>query len=195
MPWIDEVDSVLFTFFGGQQMGNALADVLFGKVNPAARTSTTWARKMIDLPVSNTTPINGELQYSEGEYIGYRAWRKCSSTPMIPFGHGISYTSFTSELLSADKAIAKVRVTNTGERLGAYVVQIYATHSKSESYERRLAGFAKVELKSGDSVIVDVALEPLVFQEFDHRWVDVSGDWIITLAENAFEQGTSILVG
>ncbi len=194
MPWFDEVDSVLFTYFGGQQMGSALADVIYGVVNPAARTPTTWATQLSDLPVVNTTPTNGELDYSEGRFIGYRAWRKSNRVPLIPFGHGLSYTTFTSELLSADKSTAKVKVVNTGKRFGAEVVQLYATSSDAQSFERRLVGFAKVELNPGESATVDIALEPLVFKRFYGKWNDVAGDWIITLAENAFAQGSSIIV-
>lgn len=194
MPWFEQVDSVLFTFFGGQQMGNALADVVFGAVNPAARTTTTWARKMSDLPVSNTTPSNGELHYSEGPFIGYRAWKKAKSKPLIPFGHGLSYSSFNSELISANKSAAKAKVTNIGNRDGAYVVQIYAHLQGNESFERRLAGFVKVFLKKGESAVVDVALEPLAFKRFKGGWKDQPGRWEITLAENAFEEGRSIIV-
>ncbi len=194
MPWFEDVDSVLFTFFGGQQMGNAIADVVFGKINPAARTTTTWSKQMSDLPVVNTTPTSGELHYSEGRFIGYRAWRKSNRVPLIPFGHGLSYTTFTSELLSADKSLAKVKVVNIGKRLGAEVVQIYATNSDAESFERRLAGFAKVELKPRESATVGVILEPLVYKHFKSRWQDLAGNWVITLADNAFEQGTSIIV-
>jgi len=194
MPWFEDVDSVLFTFFGGQQMGNALADVIYGKVNPAARTTTTWAKQMSDLPVVNTTPTNGELHYSEGKFIGYRAWKKSGAAPLIPFGHGLSYTTFTSELMRADKSVAKVMVTNTGNRAGAHIVQLYAQLENSQSFERRLAGFAKVSLQPSESEVVEVSLEPLVFKHFSNGWQDVAGKWIITLAENAFEQGASVIV-
>jgi len=194
MPWFEEVDSVLFTFFGGQQMGNALADVVFGAVNPAARTTTSWARKMSDLPVFNTTPSNGELHYTEGRFIGYRAWRKTNRTPLIPFGYGLSYTTFNSILESADKSVAKVKVTNTGTREGAHVVQIYAHLETAEPFERRLAGFTKVTLKAGESTEVEVVLEPLAFKHFKDGWQDLVGNWHITLAENAFEQGSTVIV-
>jgi beta-glucosidase len=194
MPWFNEVDSVLLTYFGGQQMGNALADVIYGAVNPAARTTTTWAVKMSDLPVVNTTPTNGELHYSEGRFIGYRAWRKANRTPLIPFGHGLSYTTFTSELLGADKSLAKVKVTNTGDRTGAHVVQIYAQSAALDTFERRLVGFAKVSLAPGESTTVDVAFEQLGFKRFKGSWKEVPGQWNITLAENAFAQGQSISI-
>ena len=194
MPWFKDVDSVLFTFFGGQQMGNALADVIYGKVNPAARTTTTWAKQMSDLPVVNTTPNNGELHYSEGKFIGYRAWKKSGTAPLIPFGHGLSYTTFASELVSAGKSVAKVMVTNTGNRAGAHIVQLYAQFENAQTFERRLAGFAKVSLQPSESVEVEVALEPLVFKHFNAGWKDLTGKWIITLADNAFEQGASVIV-
>jgi beta-glucosidase len=194
MPWFKDVDSVLFTFFGGQQMGNALADVIYGKVNPAARTTTTWAKQMSDLPVVNTTPTNGELHYSEGKFIGYRAWKKSVTAPLIPFGHGLSYTTFGSELVSAGKSVAKVKVTNTGNRAGAHIVQLYAQLENAQSFERRLAGFAKVSLQPSESVEIEVALEPLVFKHFNAGWKDLTGKWIISLAENAFEKGVSVIV-
>jgi beta-glucosidase len=194
MPWFNEVDSVLLSFFGGQQMGNAIADVVYGEVNPAARTTTTWAAKMSDLPVVHTTPTNGELHYSEGRFIGYRAWRKTNRIPLLPFGHGLSYTTFTSELLGTDKESAKIRVTNTGKRAGAHVVQVYAQSQEAVNYERRLVGFAKISLGVGESATIDVALEPLVFKHFEGGWKDSAGNWVITLAENAFAEGLSMTI-
>lgn len=194
MPWFKDVDAVLLTYFGGQQMGNALSDVLYGATNPSARTTTTWANQMSDLPVVNTTPTNGELHYTEGRFIGYRAWRKANRTPLIPFGYGLSYTTFSSELLAADKSSAKVKVTNTGDRAGAHVVQIYAQNQTVDVYERRLVGFTKVLLAADESVEVQIALEPLGFKHFQGSWQDVSGQWVITLAENAFDSGASIVV-
>ncbi len=194
MPWFNEVDSVLLTYFGGQQMGNALADVIYGAVNPGARTTTTWAVKMSDVPVINTTPTNGELHYAEGRFIGYRAWRRANRTPQIPFGHGLSYTTFSSELLAATRESAKVSVTNTGARAGSQVVQIYAANDASDAFERRLVGFSKVSLQPGESREVDISLEPLGFKRYQGGWQDIAGRWKITLAENAFDGGQTLLV-
>jgi beta-glucosidase len=194
MPWFNEVESVLLTYFGGQQMGNALADVIYGAVNPGARTTTTWAVKMSDVPVINTTPTNGELHYTEGRFIGYRAWRRANRTPQIPFGHGLSYTTFSSELLAATREGAKVRVTNTGARAGSQVIQIYATNDTSDAFERRLVGFSKVSLQPGESREVDISLEPLGFKRYQGGWQDIAGRWKITLAENAFDGGQTLLV-
>lgn len=194
MPWFDEVDSVLFTFFGGQQMGHALADVVFGAVNPAARTTTTWAKQMSDLPVSNTTPTDGTLHYSEGRFIGYRAWQKSNRSPLIPFGHGNSYTDFETTLEAATKEKARVNISNIGNRNGAYVVQIYVVAESSPIYERRLAGFTKVNLDAGESKKVEIDLEPLAFKHYYDGWKESPGKWKITLAENAMAEGVSLIV-
>jgi beta-glucosidase len=194
MPWFDEVDSVLLSFFGGQQMGNALADIIYGVVNPAARTTTTWAKKMEDLPILETTPTNGELHYTEGPYIGYRAWQKAGRLPLIPFGFGLSYTTFTSQLISATRKNAYVKVENTGLRLGAEVLQIYAAIEGNPKSERRLVGFAKVELNPGESLTVEIPLEPLGFKRFESGWQEIPGKWAITLAENAFATGSTLIV-
>jgi beta-glucosidase len=192
MPWFNDVDAVLLTWFGGQQMGSALADVIFGAVNPSGHTTTTWAKSIKDVPVLNTTPQDGALQYSEGVYIGYRAWQKSGVAPLIPFGHGLSYTTFQSQLLHADRLTAKVTVTNTGSRFGSEVVQIYARSASDEKFARRLAGFAKVSLKPGESTTIDVELEPLVFKKFDRAWRDTDGQWEISLAPHAMAEGQTI---
>lgn len=194
MPWFDDVDSVLLTWFGGQQMGNALADVVYGQVNPSGHLPTTWAKVMSDLPVVNTTPTNGELHYTEGKFIGYRAWRKADRTPQLPFGFGLSYTTFTSTLMSADKNSAIVEVKNTGNRSGSEVLQIYASRKESNAYERRLAGFVKIDLKAGESAKVTIEIEPLVFKKFADGWQDNDGQWSLTLAPDAFAEGQSILI-
>ena len=194
MPWFDEVDSVLLAFFGGQQMGNSVADVIFGSVNPGARTTTTWAKEFSDLPVSNTTPLDGELIYSEGKFIGYRAWLKSKFEPLLPFGHGLSYTTFDSELQSADMSVAMVRVTNTGRRKGSHVTQIYVQKVGANLFERRLAGFTKIFLNEGESREVAIPLEPLAFKNYKNGWQESQEEWLISLAENAFARGSSIAV-
>lgn len=194
MPWFNDVDAVLLSYFGGQQMGSALADVIYGYVNPSAKTTTTWATKFSDLPVVNTKPTNGELKYSEGRFIGYRAWRKANRLPLIPFGHGLSYTTFTAEMVSADKKCAEVKVTNTGDREGAHIVQIYGQATSSDSFERRLVGFTKVVLGPGASTTININLEPLAFKKFNGGWQDIPGEWVITLADNAFADGASLVV-
>ena len=126
------------------------------------------------------------------KFIGYRAWRKANRTPLLPFGFGLSYTTFSAKLISADKNSARVKVTNTGDRSGAEVLQIYASRKEGENFERRLAGFAKLELKAGESAEVSIEIEPLVFKKFDKSWRDNDGQWNLTLAPDAFAEGESL---
>ena len=95
MPWRDDVAAILLTWFPGQEGGNALADMLTGKVEPGGRLPTTWPVAMADVPVLDTQPADGWLHYTEGIHIGYRAWLRAEKTPAFPFGHGHGYTSWT----------------------------------------------------------------------------------------------------
>ena len=194
MPWYNRVDSVLFTYFGGQEMGNALADVIYGKVNPSACLPTTWSQSIDEVPILNTTPLNGELAYSEGPYIGYRAWQKLKRTPLIPFGHGLSYTSFSLELLSASQKVVKVKVANTGNRQGSKVIQIYAQYCEAETFTKRLCGFTKVKLLPQEVQEIEISLEQLVFAEFSNGWKTIMGDWKIILGENCFNEISSKII-
>ena len=188
MPWFNDVDSVLLAYFGGQEMGNAIADVIFGRVNPSACVPTTWAKAISEVPVLNTTPSNGILAYEEGPFIGYRIWQKNGLTPLIPFGFGLSYTTFKMEILSANLNSAKIGVTNTGKQSGSKVVQLYSRAKNSERFTTRLCGFGKIHLHPGESKEIDIQLEPLVFSEFERGWKLIKGEWELILAENAYDE-------
>jgi beta-glucosidase len=95
LPWRDEVAAILLTYFGGQEYGNALADVLFGAAEPGGRLPTTWPAAEADVPVLDITPVDGVLRYDEGIHIGYRAWLRTGATPAYEFGFGLGYTSWT----------------------------------------------------------------------------------------------------
>ncbi|CAM5257074.1 Thermostable beta-glucosidase B [Streptomyces microflavus] len=97
LPWRNEVAAVLLSWFPGQEAGHALADVLRGQEEPGGRLPTTWPVALADVPVSATTPTNGELPYTEGVFIGYRAWEKAGTAPAYAFGHGLGYTTWEYE--------------------------------------------------------------------------------------------------
>lgn len=183
MPWFSEVDAVLIAWFPGQEMGNAIADIIYGKREAGGRMPTSWPSKMSDAPVLNTTPTNGKLAYSEGAYIGYRGYAKKGVKPLLPFGFGLSYTTFESELISATKSSAQVSVKNTGAKAGYFVAQIYVKNEGDEIFDRRFAGFKKVYLEAGASTEVDVALAPDAFKG--------SSNWVVSLCDNALETGRS----
>ncbi|GGO88932.1 beta-glucosidase family protein [Wenjunlia tyrosinilytica] len=100
MPWLDEVPSVLLGWFPGQECGAALADVLLGEAEPGGRLPTTWPVRMEDCPVLSTEPVDGELPYDEGVFIGYRAWERGGTAPAFWFGHGLGYTAWEYESAS-----------------------------------------------------------------------------------------------
>ncbi|OYP17814.1 glycosyl hydrolase [Streptomyces sp. FBKL.4005] len=184
LPWRNEVAAVLLTWFPGQEGGAALADVLTGAHEPGGRLPTTWG-SLADAPVTQVVPVDGELRYSEGVFIGYRAWERAGRTPSYPFGHGLGYTDWAYESLEADGTTVRVRVRNTGERAGREVVQVYVgpTGPGPERPARWLAGFASVEAGPGESAEVTVELPPRAFEVWDDTaktWSCVKGSYEIS---------------
>jgi beta-glucosidase len=175
MPWLGEVPAVLLTWFPGQEAGHAIADVLLGRAEPGGRLPTTWPASEAGLP--STTPVDGVLSYDEGTAIGYRR----PGEPLLPFGHGLGYTSWEYLGLEADATTARVRVVNAGTRRGREVVQVY-----TDRPELRLAGFAAVTADPGEEVVAEVALEPRAFA----RWED--GGWATAPGTYALAAGRSV---
>ncbi|MCI2416106.1 glycoside hydrolase family 3 C-terminal domain-containing protein [Saccharopolyspora sp. K220] len=156
MPWVGEVPAVLWTWFGSQEYGDALADVLLGLVEPGGRLPTTFPAELADVPVPlpAVQPVDGELHYSEGSLIGYRAYADRGVRPAFHFGHGLGYTTWDYVEAVADGDVVRVKLCNTGDRPGREVVQVYAV----EPF--RLAGFAVVAAEAGAEVSVVVDVEP-----------------------------------
>ncbi|MFE7860733.1 beta-glucosidase [Streptomyces sp. NPDC057403] len=174
LPWRDEVAAVLLSWFPGQEGGAALADVLTGAHEPGGRLPTTWG-SLADAPVTRVTPENGELPYTEGVFIGYRAWEKEGRTPAYPFGHGLGYTDWAYESVEVEGTTARVRVRNTGQRAGREVVQVYLapTAPGPDRPARLLAGFAGVEAGPGETAEAVVEIPRRAFEV----WDDVVGSW------------------
>ncbi|MFF1624884.1 glycoside hydrolase family 3 protein [Streptomyces sp. NPDC058272] len=181
LPWRDEVAAVLLSWFPGQQGGAALADVLTGAHEPGGRLPTTWGA-FEDAPVTEVLPSDGELPYTEGVFIGYRAWEKAGKTPSYPFGHGLGYTDWTYESIEVDGTTATIRVRNSGERAGREVVQVYLAPVEpgAERPARLLAGFAGVEAAPGESAEAIVELPRRAFEIWDestNAWSFVKGSY------------------
>ncbi|BDZ51971.1 glycosyl hydrolase [Frondihabitans sucicola] len=179
MPWRDDVRALLLTYFGGQEYGNALSDLLFGAAEPGGRLPTTWPAALADVPVLDVTPKDGVVAYDEGIHIGYKAWLRSGAVPAFEFGHGLGYTTWelsdlaVSESLSTSApASVSLTATNTGSRPGKQVVQVYLARPQTaiERPERWLAGFATVELAAGASTVVEVALPARAFAHWDAGW-------------------------
>ncbi|WP_433397318.1 glycoside hydrolase family 3 protein [Streptomyces sp. CA-146814] len=191
LPWRDEVAAILLTWFPGQEAGHALADVLRGQEEPGGRLPTTWPVTLADVPVSATTPTGGELPYSEGVFIGYRAWEQAGTTPAYAFGHGLGYTTWEYDAVTATPESATVRVRNTGARSGSDTVQIYLAPEPvpgaPERPARWLAGFARVTAGPGESVEVTVPVERRAYQVWDEEtygWTTVPGTYGIQAARS-----------
>ncbi len=191
LPWADEVAAVLLTWFGGQEFGAALADVLLGVAEPGGRLPTTWPARQADCPVLDVTPADGVLRYDEGVFIGYRGYERAGITPRYPFGHGLSYTTWAYEQIRADHGQVTVSVRNTGSRAGREVVQIYVgpVAADPDRPARWLAGFASVAAEPGEHGTVTIDLPERTFQRWVARpagegWQTMPGEYVVEAASS-----------
>ncbi|MEU5216432.1 glycoside hydrolase family 3 C-terminal domain-containing protein [Streptomyces sp. NPDC020807] len=192
LPWREDVAAVLLSWFPGQEGGAALADVLTGAEEPGGRLPTTWPATLADTPVTEVTPTDGELHYSEGVFIGYRAWAKAGAVPAYAFGHGLGYTTWSYDALTATPETVTVRLTNTGDRTGREVVQVYLAPTgddaaRHERPERWLAAFGSVEAAAGETVEVTMALPRRAFEIWDEEtndWAYVPGGYEVVAAHS-----------
>jgi beta-glucosidase len=195
MPWRNDVAAILLTWFPGQEAGNALADMLLGRVEPGGRLPTTWPATMEDVPILDTQPIDGRLHYAEGLHIGYRAWLRAETAPAWPFGHGHGYTSWTYLDVAPTSAgdggpAVEVRVHNSGSRAGREVVQLYLARPDS-SIERPLlwlGGFAAVEAGPGRTAVVTVPIDRWALR----HWEEAAGEWALEPGRFEVRVGRSI---
>jgi len=193
MPWVNKVAGVVQLWLNGQEQGNALADVLFGDVNPSGKLPTTFPMRLEDNPAYINYPgENGKVRYGEGIFVGYRYYDTKKLAPLFPFGHGLSYTTFaysrlrlSRKMLSPSQTLTvKVDVTNTGKVAGQEVVQVYvrdvaATVARPE---KELKAFAKVALKPKQTKTVTFTLDREAFWYFDtlqNRWRTEAGEFEI----------------
>ena len=180
LPWADEAPALLDVWFGGQEMADALVDVLVGDADPSGRLPSTFPMLVEHTPAFGNFPgAHGEVRYGEGLLVGYR-WYDSRTFPVrFPFGHGLSYTTFAvapPEVTSdGDHTVVRVAVTNTGTRAGAEVVQLYVEPVDSPVFRPRkeLKSFAKVFLEPGRSATVTLVLTERAFAYWQPQW---SGD-------------------
>ncbi len=205
LPWRHKVRAVLLTYFGGQEMGNALVDVLTGAAEPGGRLPTTWADKFEDVPVTNcdASQPGNFVNYEEGIHIGYRAWLKHNLKPAYEFGYGLGYTTWSIDSIEApanlgkgESFTAKVKVTNTGNRKGKHVVQIYASRKDSsiDRPVRWLVGFSEVHANAGETKEVSINIKGREFANYDNGWNYEAGNFQLHAASsvNKLEAETSV---
>ncbi|MEV0633979.1 glycoside hydrolase family 3 C-terminal domain-containing protein [Streptomyces sp. NPDC050619] len=198
LPWRAEVAAVLLSWFPGQEGGAALADVLTGVHEPGGRLPTTWGT-LADAPVTRVVPKDGELPYSEGVFIGHSAWEKEGRTPSYPFGHGLGYTDWTYESVEVRGTTVRVRLRNSGARVGREVVQVYLAPAEpdGERPARRLAGFAGVSAAPGELVEASVELPRRAFEIWDEKagaWSFVKGSYEIHVGRSITDRRVTVTI-
>ena len=193
MPWVDKVNAIVEAWYCGSQAGTALADVLFGKVNPSGKLPMTFPVRLEDNGAHALNAYDRKatrVEYKEGIFVGYRWAQKKDVKPLFAFGHGLSYTTFSYGDASVSKAAipangtlsVSVDVTNTGNREGKEVVQLYIGDDEA-SVERpvmELKGFRKIALKPGETQKVSFTIEPDMLKFYDVN----AADW--TLEKGTF---------
>jgi len=185
MPWLPKVAAVVDAWYPGQASGTALASVLFGQTDPGGHLPVTFPASLSQVPASTTAqfPGNGsEVLYSEGVDVGYRWYDAQRSTPLFPFGYGLSYTTFSfsglrlsrASVTGTDDVRVSATITNTGSRTGSDVAQLYVGDpAQTGEPPRQLAGFDRVTLAPGQSAPVSFTLTP---QQLSW-WSDGGGGW------------------
>ncbi|KAF9448233.1 glycoside hydrolase family 3 protein [Macrolepiota fuliginosa MF-IS2] len=200
MPWISEASTLVQAFFGGNELGNALADILFGKVNPSGKLPLTFPQRLEDSPAypsyGDKGQEHGKILYNEGIFVGYRSYEIRKLAPLFPFGFGLSYTTFkysdlkTSSISEEGKFSVTFTITNTGHINGREIAQVYISDTQASLPRpvKELKAFTKVTLAPGEgkSVTLDLDKEALGF--YDDRaaqWIAEKGTFTVHVAASS----------
>jgi beta-glucosidase len=206
MPWVDSVPAILEAWYPGEEDGNAVAALLFGDFNPSGKLPITFPRNVEDLPASTPEQypgVNGVAHYSEGVFVGYRHFDAGSIDPLFPFGHGLSYTSFSYDNLVIDESSAcssenpdhtfcvDLDVTNTGNCAGGEAVQLYVGMPSTDDVPQppeQLKRFQKVYLSPGETTHVQFVLDARSLSYWDvtgHLWLVAPGTYQIMVGSSS----------
>ena len=199
MPWLPKVKAVLEAYLGGQAIGLATVNVLFGDVNPSGHLAETFPKKLSDNPsYLFYLGEKNEVDYREGIFVGYRYYDRKEMDVLFPFGHGLSYTKFeysdlwlsASEIDDTETVTATVTVKNVGDRTGKTVVQLYVRDVESTPIRpvRELKGFEKVELRPGETKQVNITLDKRSFAYWNqdiHDWHVETGEFVIEVGQSS----------
>ncbi len=206
--WIDGVAAVLEAYMMGQAGGGAIADVLFGRVNPSGKLAETFPQRLADTPAYLNYPgENGVVRYGEGLFIGYRYYDARCVQVRFPFGYGLSYTTFAysnpkvsaTTFKDVDGVSVSIDVTNTGLVAGKETVQVYVHDRQSRLVRppKELKGFAKVELQPGETQTVTIELGFRAFAYYDpayHQWVTEDGEFNLLIGASSADIRATLTV-
>ncbi|EMA37180.1 beta-glucosidase family protein [Halococcus hamelinensis] len=193
LPWQDDVSAVVENWYPGQSDGDALAAVLFGDVDPSGRLPVTFANES-DYPTADPSTFpgtDGTVQYAEDLFIGYRHFDANDIEPIYPFGHGLSYATFSYHSIEVvEERQIRITLENTSNRDGNEVVQIYARSEKSDGVNRpvqELAGFSSVAIPANETMTVDIDLDLLPFERYDETngWMPLEGQFELVVGRSA----------
>lgn len=200
MPWIDEVPAVLEAWYPGEEDGNAVADVLTGKVDPSGKLPITFPRSVDQTFAKNPAEypgVDGTVHYTEGLDVGYRGYAADGEKPLFPFGFGLSYTTFGFDGLKVSRqpgsasATVSFKVTNTGKVAGAEVAQLYLGFppiAEGNEPPIQLKGFRKVMLNPGESKTVELKLDSHSFSYWSvesHAWKIAPGTFQVMVGDSS----------
>lgn len=195
--WVDKVNGIIQAGYPGQEGGSALAEIIFGDVNPSGKLTVTFPRKLSDVPAHKLGEYPGDslnVHYNDDIFVGYRYYDTYKVEPLFPFGHGLSYTKFEYRNLSVinDNGVVKVKllIKNAGDKAGAEVVQLYVKDEKSsvKRPEKELKGFEKVSLEPGESKTAVFDLKKDAFSFYDEnkkQWVLEPGSFEIMVGSSS----------
>jgi beta-glucosidase len=195
--WIDHVPAFIEAWYSGQEGGTALAEVLFGDVNPSGHLPVTFERKAEDNPTYANYYPEGDSKrviYKEGIFVGYRGYEHNHTQPLYPFGYGLSYTTFKFSNLvvkpDATHATVTFDITNTGDRSGADVAQVYVSddHTTTPRPAKELKGFEKVALQPGETKHISIELDSRSFAYYDakaRKWNIAPGKFGILVGDSS----------
>ncbi|KZT51278.1 glycoside hydrolase family 3 protein [Calocera cornea HHB12733] len=212
MPWVDSVNALVHTWYLGNETGHAIADVLFGKVNPSGRMSMTFPRRVEDVPsYLNYGNQNGKVRYAEDLFVGYKHYQSRGIEPLFPFGFGLSYTTFQYSNLHVSApstndadftASVSITISNTGSVAGSEVVQLYVSLPSGSLIHPVLSlkAFSKVrDLSAGKESKVTLLLDKHAVSYFDDRlgkWRADEGEYAVFVGSSpyALSQSSKLLL-
>ena len=194
MPWVSRASTLLHSWFGGSEVGTAIASVIFGVANPSGKLPLTFPSRLEDTPAYTCFGSDaGTVVYGEDIFVGYRWYEKRNMKVAFPFGHGLSYTAFTLRDLTVTDTAATFTIRNVGKRSGAETVMLYISRSSSSGLKiqrprRELKGFEKIYLEKGEGKQLQIPIDKYATASWDRRsksWVNEEGIWHVNLVAGA----------
>ncbi|WP_167630157.1 beta-glucosidase [Listeria valentina] len=195
MPWRNEVQAILEGYLGGEAGGAALARILYGEVSPSGKLAETFPLNLRDTPSFLSFPGGKkEVVYQEGVFVGYKFYDALRKEVAFPFGHGLSYTTFSyrmadDDFINPQKSSVKLYIKNSGEMAGKEVIQIYVQRKDRQTsiMPKKLVGFEKVMLNKGEEKQIEIELDKKTWMHYDadtHMWKELNGEWELSVGSS-----------